>query len=157
VLVLAEEERVRAWSQVPLRASVVREGTATEIVGVVDGALAREGVAGGQATPPFLLVVEAKRGIDAADPRPQLLAAMLASIEGERAALKRGDATIERFGCFTVGDTWKFLHAKEQPTLEAPGRVMTIGWSRPYSERFEASVILATLRGVVLRGIAEAP
>jgi len=38
---------------------------AVELVGVVDGVLAREGVVGGQAVTPFLLVVATKRGIDA--------------------------------------------------------------------------------------------
>ncbi|MFO0644618.1 MAG: hypothetical protein U0326_00105 [Polyangiales bacterium] len=149
LLVLAEEERVRAWSQVPVRATV----GGVDLVGVVDGVLAREGIVGGQATPPFLLVVETKRGIDATDPRAQLLAAMLTSIEAER-ALSRSTDPIERFGCFTVGDTWKFLRAVECPIENSPGRSMSVSWSRAFSERLEAWAILATLRGIVGREIA---
>lgn len=150
MLVLAEEERVRAWSQVTVRGTL----GAVELVGVIDGVLAREGVVGGQATTPFLLVVETKRGIDATDPRPQLLAALLASVEAERA---RGDAAgepIERFGCFTVGDTWKFLRAVESVVEGSPSRAMSVSWSRAFSERLESDAILAMLRGIVARGIA---
>ncbi|MFO0650714.1 MAG: hypothetical protein U0326_31110 [Polyangiales bacterium] len=149
LLVLAEEERVRAWSQVPVRATL----GGVELAGVVDGVLAREGVVGGQATPPFLLVVETKRGIDATDPRAQLLAAMLASIEAERAH-GHPPSAIERFGCFTVGDTWKFLHAVERVIDGTPSRAMSVSWSRAFSERLEAEAILATLRGIVGREIA---
>ncbi len=151
MLVLAEEERVRAWSQVAVRATL---GT-VEIAGVVDGVLAREGVVGGQATPPFLLVVETKRGIDATDPRPQLLAALLASVEAERVQGGGARGAIERFGCFTVGDTWKFLHAVERVIEGNPSRSMSVSWSRAFSERLESDAILATLRGIVERGIAQ--
>lgn len=154
LLVLSEEERVRAWSQVPLRATLDVGHGPVELVGVVDGALAREGVVGGTAVPPFLLVVENKRGIDATDPRLQLLAAVLASIEAERAQSETTLDAVERFGCFTVGDTWKFLHAVERVSEKEPRRVMSIGWSRAFSERLEAAAILATLRGIVLRGVA---
>ncbi len=149
MLVLAEEERVRAWSQVAVRAALGD----VELAGVIDGVLAREGVAGGQATTPFLLVVETKRGIDATDPRPQLLAALLASVEAERA--RNGAAgAIERFGCFTVGDTWKFVRVVATRMEGAPGRAMAVSWSRAFSERLESAAVLAVLHGIVAREIA---
>lgn len=154
MLVLAEEDRVRAWSQVMVRATLRVGEESVELAGVIDGVLARESVVGGQAVAPLLLVVETKRGIDATDPRPQLLAALLASIEAERALNTRSSEVIERFGCFTVGDTWKFLRAEARRTPEAPTRAMSISWSRAFSERLESDAILSTLRGVVARGIA---
>lgn len=150
MLVLAEEERVRAWSQVAVRAALGD----VELAGVVDGVLAREGVAGGQATTPFLLVVETKRGIDSTDPRPQLLAALLVSIEAERARGGGGGGAVERFGCFTVGDTWKFVRVVETRTEAPPGRAMAVSWSRPFTERLESPAVLAVLHGIVAREIA---
>jgi len=91
---------------------------------------------------------------DATDPRPQLIAALLASIGAERVQGDAAERAIERFGRFTVGDTWKFLRVVERGVDADPGRTMSVSWSRAFSERLEADAILATLRGIVGREIA---
>ena len=57
---LAERDGVQAWSQVSLAATVAD----TDLQGVVDGAFGRP-IAGVLETP-WLLVVEAKRGVEGA-------------------------------------------------------------------------------------------
>jgi hypothetical protein len=93
------------------------------------------------------LTVEAKRGADATDPRPQLLGGLLASAWALRA---RGEAVRgDLYGCFTVGTVWTFvcvsLAAKEQP----PGWTMALSWSREFAVGVEGEAILQVLRGTV--------
>ena len=146
LLMLAETGAVRAWSQVPVRAELAGPDGPIELSGVVDGVLARETALGGQARPPFLLVVECKRAVDATDPGPQLLAAMLASIASEPAAASR-----ERFGCFTVGDSWTFVRAEWAPPTASARATLRLSWSREYAEVSEGRALLAILLGIVRR------
>lgn len=148
MLMLAEEQRVRAWSQVTLRAELTRGETKTELVGVIDGVLARENPLGGQARPPFLLVVEAKRAIDASDPRPQVLGALLASIAAEG---PRGADLVERFGCLTVGESWTFVRVEFDARPEAARPRVRLAWSREYAQNEAAQRVLAVLLGIVRR------
>lgn len=150
LLELAETDRIRAWAEVPL---VARDPyTDTELGGIVDGVLAPEGVLAGAPGLPFLLVVEGKRGMDAADPRPQLLAAILAVLWTEVAHAGEA-APAEAFGCFTVGDIWTFVRA--EAVARAAGSVprlgVTLSWSREYAERAEADAILGVLRWITRR------
>ncbi len=62
MLMLAESERVQAFAQVPLDARFAR----FELTGLIDGALASSLSGGAEA--PFLVVVEAKRGLEATSP-----------------------------------------------------------------------------------------
>jgi hypothetical protein len=150
LLMLAETATVRAWSQVPARAELVVGDERVELVGVIDGVLARETALGGAAKPPFLLVIEGKRAVDATDPGPQVLAALLASMVSEPAAA--GGTVLERFGCFTVGDTWTFVRAEwSRGDLDARP-TLRLAWSREYAETSEGERLLAVLRGIVLRG-----
>jgi hypothetical protein len=97
LLELAEMGGVRAWAAVPITAKDPYSDT--EIAGVVDGVLAPEALAAGDPGQPFLLVVEAKRGVDATDPWPQLLAALLAVLWKKLSGGHEG-ASAEAFGCF---------------------------------------------------------
>lgn len=144
LLVLAENNRVRAWAQVPIAARDPYSDA--EISGIIDGVLAPEAVLAGAPGLPFLLVVEAKRGMDGVDPRPQLLGAVLAALWQRIAA---GEAPpMEAYGCYTVGDIWTFVRARA--TLPAGGRLaLALSWSREYSERAEVSGILQVLRRIV--------
>lgn len=151
LLELAETDRVRAWAEVPLAAR--DPYSPTELAGVVDGVLAAEGVLSGAPGVPFLLVVEAKRGMDGVDPRPQLIGALLAVLWSDLA--RSGGERAESFGCFTVGDIWTFVRAEVcvAPDLSATPRLgVTLSWSREYAERTEADVILRALRYVARRG-----
>lgn len=152
LLELAETEQVRAWAEVPLAAK--DPFSDAELAGVVDGVLAPDGVLAGAPGQPFLLVVEAKRGMDGVDPRPQLIGALLAVVWSE---LGRGSApTAESFGCFTVGDIWTFVRAEARvlPDGTPPRLAMTLSWSREYAERTEADAILRLLRHVTRRAVA---
>lgn len=150
LLELAETDLVRAWAQVPISAKDPH--TDTELAGVVDGVLAHEGVLSGAPGQPFLLVMEAKRGMDATDPRPQLLGAILAVLWAKIA--HAGDAApAEAFGCFTVGDIWTFVRA--EAVVRAAGTVprlaVTLSWSREFTERAEANAILRVLSWITRR------
>jgi hypothetical protein len=101
LLELAEIGRVRAWAEVTLTA---KDPTSdTELSGVVDGALAHEGVFAGTPGQPFLLVMEAKRVMGATDPRPALVAALIAVLWTKLGAAE-AEQKAETFGCFTAGD-----------------------------------------------------
>lgn len=150
LLELAETDVVRAWAQVAFSARDPHSDT--ELVGIVDGVLAREGVLAGAPGQPFLLVMEAKRGMDAADPRPQLLAAIL-GVLWTKMSRPDHDGPIEAFGCFTVGDIWTFVHAEAviREETSAPRVSVTLSWSREYTERVEADAILRALTWITRR------
>lgn len=145
LLVLAERDGVQAWSQVPLAATVAD----TELQGVVDGAFGRP-IAGVLETP-WLLVVEAKRGVEGASPRVQLYGELLAA-----AALnhKRRPSAVHRLdGCTTVADTFTFLRA-DVANIDGARPTLTVWSSREYTAKSEARGILAVLKRVVAEGIA---
>ncbi len=151
LLELAENNSVRAWAEVPLSARDPYSDT--ELAGVIDGVLAAEGVLAGTPGIPFLLVVEAKRGMDGNDPRPQLIGALLAVLWTDLAR-GRDEETAASFGCFTVGDVWTFVRAEaraEPDDSPRPRLGVTLSWSREYSERAEAEVILRALRHIAHR------
>jgi len=125
------------------------EATATDLVGVADGVLAREGGLGGEPKPPLLLVVEAKRAVDATDPAPRLLGALYIALRVGPAAAA---TTRVSFGCYTVGDTWTFARATLTDVDAAP-RVV-VDWSREYTERNEAGAILRILSAIVRGDLA---
>jgi hypothetical protein len=151
LLMLAEVQDVKAWSQVPLSAVIPsRESAAGHtLTGVIDGVLAPESPLRGTPGLPYLLVVEAKRGMDASDPRPQMLGAILAA-----ASLKRGaaDGPVTRYGCYTVGDVWTFVRARVELAVDDALPTLWLEWSREYTERHEAEVILKVLRGIASGG-----
>jgi hypothetical protein len=154
LLMVAEVDDVRAWSQVAL--SVVVRGAGLRglgdeplrLHGIVDGALAVD--AAGQPVAPFFLVVEAKRALDAVDPLPQLQGAMLT------VALQRLEDQPDRahdvFGCFTIGDAWTFVRGRFARGVDADGRG-EVGAdyhpSRELSEHAEADTIASILKAVV--------
>ena len=153
VVELAETGKVRAWGGVALSAKDPYSDT--ELAGIVDGVLApEEGVLAGTPGQPFLLVIETKRGVDATDPRPQLFAAMLAVLWTRLGRARAGEeGPVEVFGCFTVSDTWTFVHAEAttRPEGNHPRLGVTLSWSREYTERVEAEAILRVLRWITRR------
>jgi hypothetical protein len=154
LLMVAEVDDVRAWSQVAL--SVVVRGDdlrglgdePLRLHGIVDGALAVD--AAGQPVAPFFLVVEAKRALDAVDPLPQLQGAMLT------VALQRLEDQPDRehdvYGCFTIGDAWTFVRGHFARAQGADGRQEVRADyhpSRELSEHAEADTVAAILKAVV--------
>lgn len=151
VIMLAEVRDVRAWSQVPIMASVPSRDAAAPhtLSGVVDGVLAPESPPRGTPDLPYLLVVEAKRGMDASDPRPQMLGAILAAAALRRAASAR---SVTQYGCYTVGDVWTFVRARVDLPVDDALPSVHLEWSREYAERHEAETILKVLRGIASGG-----
>ena len=136
LLMFAEVRDVKAWSQVPLTATIPAGGGGAPhtLTGVVDGVLAPESPLRGTPDLPYLLVVEAKLGMDVGEPRPQMLGAILAAAALRREAAERA---VTQYGCYTVGDV--------RPTVR-------LEWSREYAERHEPEAILELLRGIATTG-----
>ncbi len=142
LLALAEQGNVRAWAEVPLQARYPH----VELHGVVDGALGRS--AAGAIELPFLVLVEAKRGLEAKNPRFQLYGEILAA-----ARLNWEDDPHEHqqvFGCHTIGDSWTFIRTVVQ-NIETDCPEMTMEPSREYVEKIEAETILKILKFIVGR------
>jgi hypothetical protein len=141
MLMLAENDRVQAFAQVPLDARFAR----FELSGLIDGAIASS-LSGG-AESPFLVVVEAKRGLEATNPQWQLYGELLAAMMANGATV-RGDGSAVMHGCYTVSDTWTFVRG-EGSSLDGDRPTLTIESSREYSERGEAEQIAGLLKGIV--------
>jgi hypothetical protein len=138
LLMLAERGSIRAWSRVPLEATF----DDVEIHGEADGALA--GSMDEEIGPPYLVVVDAKRGVAGTDPVAQLLGAMLCAA---RLNGKEGHPAEEIFGCYTIADVWTFVAGKIDWTHPTPA--MSVLTSREYMEKTEAATILAILESIV--------
>ncbi len=148
LLVLAERDGVQAWSQVPLATTLAD----AELIGVVDGAFGRP--VAGVLEAPWLLVVEAKRGVDATSPRVQLYGELLVSAALNHRRSPRAVHTLD--GCTTVADTFTFVRA-EVGALDTPRPTLRVWSSREYTAKAEAEAILAVLKRVVAEGIARHP
>ncbi len=145
---LAERGEVLAWSQVPITA---RHPTLDLVIsGVIDGAFASDDL--GQPGVPYLLVVEAKRGIDASDPLPQVVGAMLAA--GLSGLSPTNGGRKEVFGAFVVTDKWTFLQGTIA-TDAAGALAMTLAPSREYAVRHESPAIVAVMGAIIERQLRE--
>jgi hypothetical protein len=141
LLMLAEHEPVQAWAQVTLRARYPH----VELYGVADGVLGR-GIVSMTDTAYYLMVVEAKRGLESQDPRLQLLGQLLAAA---RLNWERNQNPVQEvFGCYTIIDTWKFLRAVVQD-LDSDAPTLLLEPSREYVQKFEAELILKLLKRIV--------
>jgi hypothetical protein len=138
LLALAEQGEIRAWSMIPLAATFGD----VELRGEADGALAQS--IDEEVGLPYLVVVEAKRGVGASDPVVQLLGAMLCAA---RLNEQGGHPAREIYGCYTVADVWTFLRGKLDWSQPMP--VMSVLSSREYWEKTEAPTILALLESIV--------
>jgi hypothetical protein len=138
LLVLAERGSIRAWSEVPLAATFGE----VELHGEADGALA--GSLAEEIGLPYLVVVDAKRGVAGTDPVAQLLGAMLcaARLNGEE-----GRPADEVYGCYTIADVWTFVRSKIE--WSGPRPAMSLLTSSEYMEKTEAATILAILESIV--------
>ncbi|MEO0536237.1 MAG: hypothetical protein AAF215_20475 [Cyanobacteria bacterium P01_A01_bin.123] len=140
LLVLAERDFVQAWAEVALKASY----PTFEVSGIVDGVLGK-GLSG-EIEAPYLVVLEAKRGIEAQNPQYQLYGQLLAAARMNW-ELDRGDPQAV-FGCYTVADIWTFVRA-EVIGMESDRPVLHLESSREYSEKLEAETILKILKQIV--------
>ena len=145
ILMLAEQGRVQAWSGVPLKAAY----STFALEGEVDGVLAP--ATGGRIRPPYLIVHEAKRGLNAPDPLYQLYGEMLAAarINAER------DATTEQeiFGCYTVNETWAFVRGSVID-MESDKPTFAVEFGPAYHGTLEAEEIVQLLKFIVAKELA---
>ena len=147
LLLLAERNSIRAWAQVALAGQF----STFEISGIADGALGRS--IAGRLISPYLVVVETKRGIEGADPIPQLCIPQLYTQMLAAAYLNwKSDtqAVQEIFGCYTIADSWTFLRG-EVSQFEADRPMLKVEYSREYSEKYDAEIILKILKQTVDR------
>lgn len=149
MLMLAEHQPVQAWAQVALRAHYPH----IELHGFVDGVLGR-GIVSVTETAYYLVVVEAKRGLESQDPRLQLLGQLLAAA---RLNWEHNQHPLQEvFGCYTIIDTWKFVRAVVQH-LDSDTPMMTLEPSREYAQKLEAESILKILKRIVTTYTATTP
>lgn len=151
LLVLAERGQVQAWAEV----SLVSNFSDVKLTGTADGVLAK--VVGGIVRMPYLLVIlEAKRSIEAKNPRIQFFGQLLVAAKRNWQAQPNAtlDGVTEIFGCYTIGDVWTFARATVQrlgvegeTSAEKP--LMSVETSREYIERLEAEEILKILKKII--------
>lgn len=137
LLVLAEQGRLEAWAQLPLKAQY----PGFRLEGIADGVVGDN--ISGVTKSYHLIVVEAKRGLEAQDPQIQLYGAMLAAARLNWEQDSRVPQEI--FGCYTIADNWTFMHGLVSE-MEADRPAMTVASSREYAEKIEAEAIFRILK-----------
>lgn len=145
LLFLVEQGQIQAWSGVALQATYPQ----FELEGIADGVLGK--CVSGFIEAPFLIVVEAKRGLEAVNPVYQLYGQLLAAahLNWEN----NSNDPQEIFGCYTVADIWTFIRA-EVAGMTADRTTLRIESSREYPEQVEAATIVKILKGIVARYLA---
>lgn len=141
ILLLAEQGPIQAWAEIPLQARYVN----FELEGIVDGVLGKC-VAAGLVEAPYLVVLEAKRGLEGENPLLQVYAQLLAAAHLNWENDGKEPQII--FGCYTIADNWKFMRA-EIEGIEADKPTMRLEYSREYVEKLEAEIILKILKTIV--------
>lgn len=140
LLMLAEQDSIRAWAQVPLRAVY----PSFELFGVADGVLGT-GITG-DLEAPYLVVVEAKRGIEAKNPQYQLYGEMLAAARMNWELDGHEPQTI--FGCYTIADVWTFSRG-QVAGFERDRPSLSLESSQEYSSKLEAEIIVKIIRQII--------
>jgi hypothetical protein len=140
LLLLAEQGNIEAWAGVAMRATYPQ----FEIEGIADGVLGK--CVSGFIETPYLIVVEAKRGLEAQNPVYQLYGQLLvaAHLNWEN----NPEEPQEIFGCYTIADSWSFIRA-EVNGMSADRPSMQIESSRQYAEQYDAEMIAKILKGIV--------
>jgi hypothetical protein len=140
LLLLGERGAIRARAEVSLSATYQQ----FQITGIADGALGR--TIASRVIAPFLVVVEAKRGIEGSDPIPQLYGEMLAAARLNWQLDQQEPQII--FGCYTIADTWTFLKGEvAQVNGERP--VLSVEYSREYTQKYDIVTILKLIKSIV--------
>ena len=140
MLLLAEKSDIQAWAGIPLQAKYHQ----FELEGVVDGILGK--TVAGRIETPYLIVVETKKGIESQNPVFQLYGELLATAKLNWE--NDGRSLQEIFGCYTIADVWKFLRA-EVAEIDSEKPIVKIEYSREYTQKNEAEIILKILKGIV--------
>jgi hypothetical protein len=146
LLWLAEAKGVQVQAEVPL---VARIGD-VELAGCADGAFGTPFA--GELRAPFLIVVEAKRGVEGYNPVLQLYGEILAAACLN--AQESGRPTQRLYGCYTVGDNWTFVRA-DVAGLDAERPSFSVVSSSEFDEKLEAATIVKILKSIVARRLQE--
>jgi hypothetical protein len=141
LLVLGEYGEIRARAEVPLAAQYQK----FYINGIADGAMGK--TIGSRVVAPFLVILEAKRGIEGSDPIPQLYGEMLAAARLNW-QLNPNTETQKIFGCYTIADTWTFLQG-EVRSIDSDRPILSIEYSREYTQKYDANTILKLIKSIV--------
>jgi hypothetical protein len=139
-LLLAEQDQVQALAEVPLQAKY----SLFELEGIADGVLAK-GIAN-SAEVPYLVVVEAKKGLDNQNPLYQLYGQLLAA--GHLNWEENQKDPQEIYGCYTIADVWTFVRANIA-NLKSEYPKITLEFSREYSSKNEGEIVLKMLKSIV--------
>lgn len=141
LLSLVEVEDIQAWAEVSLKATYPN----FTIEAIADGVLGCS--VSGMLESPYLVVVEAKRGLEAENPVYQLYTQLLAATW-----LNWQKAPVEPqiiFGAYTIADTWKLMRAEVQGfTSDRP--TLMLQTSREFSEKLETERLFKILKKMVL-------
>lgn len=140
LLYLAETEHIVAQAEVALTARIAD----VELSGTADGAFGTP--LSGELRAPFLIIVEAKRGVEAQNPVAQLYGEILAA--GCLNHQENGRPEQRIYGCYTVGDNWTFVRA-DLDALDTAHPSMSVVSSWEISEKLEAATIVKILKAVV--------
>jgi hypothetical protein len=141
LLSLAETEDVVAQADVPL---IARIGD-VELAGSADGAFGTP--VSGDLVAPFLIVVEAKRGVENARPVVQLYGEILAAA-WLNARQEENRAAQRIWGMYTVADDWTFVRA-DVTGLDTERPTLSVVSSREMDEKTEAGTIVRILKSIV--------
>ncbi len=144
LLRLAEQGQVCAWAGVLLKATY----PTFELEGEADGALAP--AVAGKIRGPYLVVHEAKRGINAPDPLCQLYGEMLAAAWINWKTDPNPEQQI--FGCYTITDDWTFVHGSVSE-IESERPVFHVEFSPRYNGILEAERIVQLLKFIVAKRV----
>jgi len=146
LLLLAEHPPVQALAEVNLQARYAN----FEIEGIADGVLAKS--LSGFVESPYLVVIEAKRGVEGQNPVVQLYGQVLAAVHLNWE--NDGRSQQEMFGCYTIADSWTFVRA-EVTEIESERPTLWVEYSREYTEKTEADTILKILKGIVAKYVSK--
>jgi hypothetical protein len=115
-----------------------------ELHGIVDGVLGT--CIAGNLELPYLVVLEAKRGLEGQNPQPQVYGQLLAAAHLNWE--ENNNNVQNMFGCYIIADTWTFVRA-EISQIETDYPLLMLEHSREYNEIAEAEIILKLLKSVV--------
>ena len=90
--------------------------------------------------------MEAKRGLEAKNPRFQLYGEMLAAAWANWRKSSQAEQNI--FGCYTISDNWTFVSAMVK-NFEDDCPTMTVDMSKEYIQRIEAATIFQILKFII--------
>ena len=141
LLLLSEHSNIQAWSEVSLKAQYGD----IELEGIADGVIGK--CVTGFLETPYLVVVEAKRGLENANPLLQLYGQLLAAAYLNWKNDGNEFQTI--YGCYTIADVWKFFKAEIKGINTETKLTMRIETSREYVEKLEIKTIFQILKMIV--------